>query len=121
MKTEKGNSTQIYGTFYAGGTAAIWVFNFSASLYVRLGMDTESGAMEGLAIFTFSFSMGIVDFDYRCEFSHKRNAPGGEADSASQKSIAPAQTSRQDGVARTTKGPDEDLDAYLGYFDLETS
>jgi len=56
------NFTEILGTFYAGGTASIWIFNFSASLYVRLGM--RGNQMFGEATFTFSFSSGFVDFDF---------------------------------------------------------
>ncbi|MER8976263.1 hypothetical protein [Mesorhizobium sp. M0800] len=58
--------TEISGTFFAGGSANIWVFNFAASLYVRLGM--VNGNMTGLAVFSFSFSMGIADFDYSVSF-----------------------------------------------------
>lgn len=58
--------TEISGTFFAGGSANIWVFNFAASLYVRMGM--VNGNMTGFAVFTFSFSMGIADFDYSVSF-----------------------------------------------------
>lgn len=63
--------TEISGTFFAGGSANIWVFNFAASLYVRLGM--VNGNMTGLAVFTFSFSMGIADFDYSVSFERTEN------------------------------------------------
>lgn len=58
--------SEISSTFFAGGSANIWIFSFSASLYVKLGM--VNGAMTGLAVFTFSFSMGIVDYDYSVKF-----------------------------------------------------
>lgn len=75
----EGNSrtlTDIYGTFFVGGEASIWIFSFYASLYVRLGMK-PGGEMEGEATFTFSFSMGIVDYDFQVSVSHKREAFGG--------------------------------------------
>jgi hypothetical protein len=53
--------TEISGTFFAGGSASIWIFTFSSSLYVRLGM--VNGDMSGEAVFTFAFSMGIRDFE----------------------------------------------------------
>ncbi|WP_424830336.1 hypothetical protein [Ruegeria sp.] len=54
--------TEISGTFYVGGSARIWIFGFGASLYVRLGM--VNGNMSGEAVFTYSFSIGIKDFDF---------------------------------------------------------
>lgn len=54
--------TEISGTFYVGGSARIWIFGFGASLYVRLGMI--NGDMSGEAVFTYSFSIGIKDFDF---------------------------------------------------------
>ncbi len=58
-----GNTlTEISGTFFAGGSASLWIFSFGASLYVRLGM--VGGNMSGEATFTFSFSMGIRDFEF---------------------------------------------------------
>jgi len=54
--------TEISGTFYVGGSASIWIFSFGASLHVRLGM--VNGNMLGEAVFTYSFSMGIKDFEF---------------------------------------------------------
>lgn len=65
-----GTESDIGATFYAGGTASIWVFNFGASLYV-CAKQTKDGRMVGEATFTFSFSMGIVDFDYRVNVKHE--------------------------------------------------
>lgn len=55
--------TDILATFYVGGSAKAWIFNFGASLMVRLGM-VAGGGMFGEAIFTFSFSNGLLDFDF---------------------------------------------------------
>lgn len=54
--------TEISGTFYVGGSASIWIFSFGASMHVRLGM--VNGDMSGEAVFTYSFSMGIKDFEF---------------------------------------------------------
>lgn len=55
--------TEIFATFYVGGSASIWIFNFGASLYVTA--KQEGRQMKGSATYTFSFSMGIVDYDYK--------------------------------------------------------
>lgn len=54
--------TEISGTFFVGGSAQIWIFSLGASLYVRLGM--VNGDMSGEAVFTYSFSIGIKDFEF---------------------------------------------------------
>lgn len=56
-------TTELSGTFFAGGSASIWIFHFATSLYVRLGSSSD-GAMYGEAVFSFSFSLGIADYDY---------------------------------------------------------
>lgn len=63
--------TEIQATFFAGGSASIWVFSFGASLYVRLGM--LNGNMTGEAVFTFSFSIGFADFDYSVRVARTEN------------------------------------------------
>lgn len=62
IRTSKGGRSEISATFYAGGTAAIWIFNFGASLYVHA--QPVNDRLVGNATFTFSFSVGIVDYDY---------------------------------------------------------
>jgi hypothetical protein len=75
QKKVGGNvQTDIYATFFAGGSASIWVFSFGASLYVCATMHNST--MVGDATFTFSFSMGLVDFDYRVNV-HKEISWGG--------------------------------------------
>ncbi|MHC2569062.1 hypothetical protein ACVMH6_001390 [Rhizobium leguminosarum] len=56
-------TTELYGTFFAGGSASIWIFHFSTSLYVRLGQSAD-GKMYGEAIYSFSFSLGFADYKY---------------------------------------------------------
>ncbi|MGV2975042.1 hypothetical protein AB1P65_06280 [Roseibium alexandrii] len=56
-----GKVTEISGTFFAGGSASIWIFSFGSSFHVRLGM--VNGDMSGEAVYTFSFSMGLKDLD----------------------------------------------------------
>lgn len=59
--------TEIAMTFFAGGSASIWIFNFSAALSVQMGM--VNGTMSGTATFSFSFSMGLCDFKYSVSVS----------------------------------------------------
>ena len=75
LRVDNTNTCTIYGTFFAGGSASIWIFSFSASLYVRLG-SSDDGTMYGEAIFSFSFSLGIVDYDYSIT-AFKREQPVG--------------------------------------------
>ncbi len=65
--------TELSATFFVGGTAQIWIFSFAAALSVRLGM--VNGNMSGEAIFSFSFSMGLADFEYSVVM-FKREAKG---------------------------------------------
>lgn len=75
LKTDKGKTTEIYGTFFAGGSASIWIFHFATSLYVRLGTAAD-GAMYGEAIYTFSFSIGFADYDYSIRVMKEEKAIG---------------------------------------------
>ncbi|WP_299822178.1 hypothetical protein [uncultured Jannaschia sp.] len=71
--------TEISMTFFAGGSASIWVFSFSAALSVKLGM--VDGDMVGEATFSFSFSMGLADFEYSIEI-FKEEGEGFQGQSA---------------------------------------
>lgn len=73
--------TTVSGTFFAGGSASIWIFSFSTSLYVRLGQQA-GGKMEGEAIFTFSFSLGFIDYDYSVTVFHSEAPIGGRKEGA---------------------------------------
>ena len=75
LKADGKKTTEIYGTFFAGGSASIWIFHFATSLYVRLG-TAEGGAMYGEAIYSFSFSLGIADYDYSITANKKEKALG---------------------------------------------
>lgn len=120
--------TDIYGTFFVGGEASIWIFSFYASLYVRLGM-TGDGEMMGEATFTFSFSMGIVDYDFQVSVSHKREAFGGggtqsiNGDAGVDRSIttrsiqAAGKTNAPNVKANTTPLGEATVADYLAYFD----
>ena len=55
-------STQLSATFFVGGSASIWIFNFGASLYVCANADGDR--MVGDATFTFSFSVGWLHYSY---------------------------------------------------------
>ena len=66
--------TELYGMFFAGGSARIACFCLSASLLMRM---SQSGSdLVGQAVFTFSFSIGITDFHYSVTVS-KRQAGSG--------------------------------------------
>jgi hypothetical protein len=72
--------TDLYGLFYAGGSARIACFSVSAQLNVRL---QQSGAnVEGEAIFTYSFSIGIKDIEFSVTV-FKRESGGKNANTAS--------------------------------------
>lgn len=75
IKADGKKTTEIYGTFFAGGSASIWIFHFATSLYVRLG-TAAGGEMYGEAIYSFSFSLGIADYDYSITAYKKEKALG---------------------------------------------
>jgi hypothetical protein len=62
-------SAQIGGYFFAGGSARIACFAVSASLLVTI-IQTLGGDLEGEATFTFSFSVGLCDFEYSVGVAH---------------------------------------------------
>ncbi|SFU14112.1 hypothetical protein [Mesorhizobium sp. YR577] len=101
LKADGKKTTEIYGTFFAGGSASIWIFHFATSLYVRLGR-AEGGQMYGEAIFSFSFSIGIADYDYSIT-AFKREKPLGSA--AAQPSSEPTRfAGLGDGIDLMTTG-----------------
>lgn len=55
--------TELYGLFYAGGSARIACFSCSAELNVRMAQN-GGGDLEGEAVFTYSFSIGIKDIHF---------------------------------------------------------
>ncbi|MDM0001213.1 hypothetical protein QTI24_21585 [Variovorax sp. J22P240] len=75
--------TEIFATFYVGGSASIWIFNFGASLYVNA--KQEGSQMKGTATYTFSFSMGIVDYDYKVAVNVALSLDGSSDDKAQKK------------------------------------
>lgn len=75
--------TEIFATFYVGGTASIWIFNFGASLYVNA--KQEGSQMKGTATYTFSFSMGIVDYDYKVAVNVALSLDGSSDNKAQKK------------------------------------
>ncbi|QEU07418.1 hypothetical protein [Paracoccus yeei] len=54
--------TEMQATAYVGGSANLWIFSFKAELNLRMGL--LNGAMTGEASFTYSFSMGLKDFNF---------------------------------------------------------
>ena len=76
LRVDNTNTCTIFGTFFAGGSASIWIFSFSASLYVRLGRS-DDGTMYGEAVYSFSFSLEIVDYGYSITAFRREQPIGG--------------------------------------------
>lgn len=76
--------TEISGTFFAGGSANIWIFTFAACLYVRLTMDSESGKMQGEAVFAFSFKVGFAQFSYQVRAHYSQDKLSNDKGQAKQ-------------------------------------
>jgi hypothetical protein len=73
--------TELYGLFYAGGSAHIACFGVGAQLNVRLSQ--QGGDAAGEAIFTFSFSIGIKDIEFSIAvFKKEKGSGGGNSKSA---------------------------------------
>lgn len=81
LKLKTGKTTEIYGTYFAGGSASIWIFNFNTSLYVRMSSSGD-GAMSGEAVYSFSFSLGIADYDYSITVTHREPAMGSQEEAS---------------------------------------
>lgn len=78
-------ATEISGTFFAGGSASIWIFTFSACLYVRLTHNINDGGMRGEAVYAFSFKAGFVSFSYQVRVSYGQDALGGGSSGGAQR------------------------------------
>jgi hypothetical protein len=102
LRVDGANTCTIYGTFFAGGSASIWIFSFSTSIYVRLGRG-DDGTMYGEAIYSFSFSLGIVDYDYSITAFRREQPIGG----GKSKKSALMEPSDFDGPVRFALAEDE--------------
>lgn len=89
LKVNDIKITSLYGTFFAGGSATLWIFNFSTSLYVRLGQQ-GGGAMYGDAVYSFSFSLGIAKYNYSVTAFHTEKPLGKGTGNAQQTSDSTA-------------------------------
>ncbi|MGY3499171.1 hypothetical protein ACVW1B_008590 [Bradyrhizobium sp. USDA 4502] len=56
--------TTVEGFFFAGGSAHIACFSMSTSLSVRISQQ-PGGSMQGSAQYTFSFSLGVKDIEFK--------------------------------------------------------
>lgn len=79
----RGKASAVAVTFYAGGTASIWIFSFGASLYVTAESSPGSTKIVGNATFTFSFSIGFADYDFRVNVRREIEWQGGGSTSQS--------------------------------------
>ncbi len=69
-------STELYGIFFAGGEATIAGFSLGcASLYVRL--TQKDGNLTGVAVFTFSFRVGLASIKFSVRVAHNEKGSGG--------------------------------------------
>ncbi|QBY54462.1 hypothetical protein [Cupriavidus oxalaticus] len=113
--TDDKQAMQLAGTFFAGGSANISVFTFGASLYVQLLQKDD--AMHGIALFTFSFSVGFYDIEFHV---HVEKSVNWKSDSNSQASATPPGGASHTAMARddigSTANPQSfaDGDVYLG-------
>ncbi|WP_204101365.1 hypothetical protein [Occallatibacter savannae] len=74
-----GKQGKIAATFFAGGAASLWIFSFSASLYITAESNSGESAIVGTATFTFSFSIGFIDYDFSVK-AQQRLEWGGKKD-----------------------------------------
>ena len=77
-----GAGGKIAATFYAGGSASIWIFSFGASLYVTAESKSGENTIVGTATFTFSFSIGIADYDFKVSVRKELQWSGGSGGSS---------------------------------------
>ncbi|MEW8029549.1 MAG: hypothetical protein AB2826_21455 [Candidatus Thiodiazotropha sp.] len=123
-----GKIAEILGTFYAGGSASLWIFSLSTSLSVRLGQ--QNGDMVGNATYTFAFSLALKDFEFSVGVEKREEKPG----KSKAASLAFAQGRgalnaklRSDLMSLTggatirakIKQPREDWNAYRQYFNQD--
>lgn len=83
LKAGNHTLTTIEGTFFAGGSASIWIFSFSTSLIVRLGQQ-PGGSMQGMAVYSFSFSLGFAKYRYSVAAQHTEKKLGSRGTSDSK-------------------------------------
>ncbi len=72
-----GQDIEIGSTFQVRGSAHVACFGIMASLYVRLTM--QNGKMKGLAIFSFSFDLGIHTISFRVQVERDEGARMGQS------------------------------------------
>jgi len=120
---------QIDGFFYAGGEAIIACFALAATLVVRMAQQRD-GSMDGSAVFTYSFSVGIADVEFRVGV--RRNLGRGFStadigqsgpvrlaslgDMGSMEGVLPAKLPGGPVVKAAVTSQDSDWTAYRSYF-----
>ena len=114
IKIDGVRLTDLTGTFFAGGSASIWIFSAYTSLEVRL-TQSSGGEMHGIAIYTFSFSMGFADFDYMICVEHGQKAVGSEEKSGG----GGGERELEPDVELHVQRMGENWDGYYSYFDTD--
>lgn len=97
LKAGNHTLTTIEGTFFAGGSASIWIFSFSTSLIVRLGQQ-PGGSMQGMAVYSFSFSLGFAKYRYSVAAQHTEKQLGSRG--ASESKGKPESTKEKQGSTK---------------------
>lgn len=129
--------TELYGLFYAGGSARIACFALGAQLNVR--MSQTGGNVEGEAIFTYSFSIGIKDIEFSVTVFKREQGSGSGGDAGgdqhtdvmegktvdlaasefrrvSDPRMAFASTERRPRLSNATRCKADNFAIYRGYF-----
>jgi hypothetical protein len=76
FRARRGTSSELGMNFMARGSANIACFGMSTSLFVRL--TYQDGKMQGVATYTFSFSLGIEDIEFRVDVHVNQGSKAGQ-------------------------------------------
>lgn len=119
-----GRQGKIAATFFAGGTASVWIFSFSASLYITAESESGQSAIVGTATFTFSFSIGFIDYDFHIsarqsvEWGSKNDQHASLSEPARPAGFAPADSTQVAALHADTWCQSEHWGRHLEHFDL---
>jgi hypothetical protein len=80
FRAARGEPAQLGMNFMARGAANIACFSFATSLFVRL--TYIGGQMQGQATYTFSFSIGIDDIEFRIDVYVNQGGSAGKGSTA---------------------------------------
>lgn len=87
LRAQRGSQPEVGVNFMARGAVHIACFGFSTSLMVRL--TYRGGQMQGVATYTFSFSLGFDDIEFRVDVYCNQGARMGTKDASGAEQQAP--------------------------------